>query len=90
MKVIIGPGICGFSLNKTVVRELFTRHPELFDEPFDPADFRLPGETDDQVEENYWSSVLHEGKLYFLKDSETAVRCNRWLIEHLEAKRLSH
>lgn len=86
MKVIIGPSICGFSLNKSVVRELFNRHPELFDEPFSPEDFRLPGESDEKVEENYWGSVLHEDKLYFLKDSENAVRCNLWLIEQLETR----
>lgn len=67
-----------------MVRELFNRHPELFDEPLEAADFRGQGESDEELVAHYSGSALVDEKLYFLKDP--AVRTCAWLIEQLESR----
>lgn len=84
-KVLIGPGIGGFSLHRDVVGQLFALQPELFHEPFDIAEFcgaqekRLPAE----IETDMPHSHVSDSKIYFLMEVPE-LQSNPWLIAKFE------
>jgi hypothetical protein len=85
MKVIIAPEVCGFSLSRECLEELFARRPDLFDEPFPAEELRLEGQSDAELLDWHSSAVLREGHLYFLKEKEPGLRTDAVLLTALEA-----
>lgn len=83
MKIIIGPCVCGFTLNRAAVEDLFVRRPELFDEPLPAESFRLSGQSDAELLDYYWNAVLRDGQLHFLIESPE-VRTDPILVARLE------
>jgi hypothetical protein len=85
MKVIIAPAVCGFSLNRDCLEELFARRPELFDEPFPADELRLEGQTDAELLDWHSSAVMRQGHLHFLKEKDPDLRTDAVLLAALEA-----
>jgi len=85
MKVIIAPGVCGFSLSRTSLEELFVRRPELFGEPFPADELRLEGQSDADMLDWHANAVLRDGKLHFLKYKDSRVRTDTVLVALLDA-----
>lgn len=85
MKIIIAPGVCGFSLSRKCLEELFTRRPDLFDEPFPADELRLDGQSDEDLLKWHSNAVLRDCLLHFLKARDPGLRTDACLLAALEA-----
>jgi len=85
MKVIIAPEVCGFSLSRDCLEELFARRPDLFNDPFPAEELRLEGQSDEELLDWHSSAVLREGHLNFLKEKDPGLRTDAVLLAALAA-----
>ena len=85
-RIVYSADVAGFVPERWLLQGLFAAHPEAFDEPFDPADFFLDAQADDEeVARKTIFGLLRDGQLYFIR-SEAWVRTLPWLVEAVQSR----
>jgi hypothetical protein len=84
--IIISPSVCGMQLRRSVIEQLLTLHPELFDEPHPLKDLEVPGVSapDPEEDKELFANSVVQGELVYFLDMGAKLRTCRWLIEKLQ------
>lgn len=82
LKILTSPCVGGPNLNQAVVDELFTRCPELFDEPHQVSAFFAEGEDRNAPHHDALiaNTVIRGELIYFLNTRSAEFRTCAWLI----------
>lgn len=86
--ILIAPYVAGLQLRRSVLEQLFEKHPELFGEPLPLSEFAVPGLTPpahEDDEELFANSVVKGELVYFLTLDQEARTCP-WLLEKFRAE----